>query len=744
MPPESNNPPIGQTVSHFKILEKIGQGGMGTVYKAQDLLLDRFTVLKFLLPYLGQNEEAKERFVREAKSASALDHQNVCTIYEIGEIESGQTFISMAYYEGETLKEQIADGVMPFANITDFAIQIARGLEAAHERGITHRDIKPANVIVTKEGVVKILDFGLAKLTAAPDLTSPGTILGSSVYMSPEQLSAEAVDARSDIWSLGVTLYEMTAGHRPFQAEYDQALIYEVLNEDPKPVSECRQDVPAYIGEAIEKALAKNPAERFQSAAAFAQALAGTGASSGASSSRSAPRRNQEPAHSSKVPESPRSDSPRLEVAHVLFTDIVGYSRLPMDEGAELVEDLTRIIESTDRYQQAKQEDQLILLPTGDGVALTFFGDAIGPIECAVEISRALKSQPELQLRMGIHSGPVFRTVDINRARNVAGGGINLAQRVMDSGDGGHILVSKTVADMLSQLRDWRGYLHELGEHTVKHGENIVLFNLYGDDFGKQEQPSKIAPPLPPSAEPTIASAPIGPAKTGPTTISPLKIIAATAAVALVLLLALNWKSLVCGLFPGSPPCAAAFSSQRTLLYWITVQRYRDGAPYRDPFQVAGEMIFESDFRIFLHLKSDQAGHLYIINEGPVPIDGLPSYNVLFPKSTINNGQALLQAGADIQLPERGGFAFDAEQGTEKLWCIWTEEAAAPLESVKGLANPQERGVIRDRQKKAAIQKFLAEHHADKPRTERLEEEKQTLITASSDVLVHLIRLEHQ
>jgi hypothetical protein len=145
-----------------------------------------------------------------------------------------------------------------------------------------------------------------------------------------------------------------------------------------------------------------------------------------------------------------------------------------------------------------------------------------------------------------------------------------------------------------------------------------------------------------------------------------------------------------------------------------------------------------------LHLKSDQAGHLYIINEGPVPIDGLPSYNVLFPKSTINNGQASLQAGAEIQLPERGGFAFDAEQGTEKLWLIWTEEAAAPLESVKGLANPQDRGVIRDRQKKAAIQKFLAEHHADKPRTERLEEERQTLITASSDVLVHLIRLEHQ
>ena len=712
---------IGQTVSHFKILEKLGQGGMGTVYKAQDLRLDRFTALKFLIPYLGQNEEAKQRFVREAKAASALDHQNVCTIYEIGDAESGQTFISMAYYEGETLKDKIALGPLPLEGITDFTLQTASGLAAAHGRGITHRDIKPANIIVTKEGVVKILDFGLAKLTAAPDLTSPGTILGSSAYMSPEQLSGETVDQRTDIWSLGVVLYEMIAGRRPFLAEYDQALTYEILSEEPKPISECRQDMPAYLAEAVEKALQKNPAERFQNAAALVEALGDSAPPSRTSSrSRSRPRKADHTGISSAP------NAPQLEVAHVLFTDIVGYSRLPMDEGAELVEDLTRIIEDTGRYQQARQDDQLILLPTGDGVALTFFGDPIGPVECAVEISRALKSRPDLKLRMGVHSGPVFRTVDINRARNVAGGGINLAQRVMDSGDGGHILVSKTVADMLSQLRDWRDYLHELGEHSVKHGEKIVLFNLYGDDFGNKEQPSKVAGP----------GKPVGPKK------KPVAMIAATALVAVALIAALNGDSLVCRVFPGSSLCIVA--PQRTLLYWITVQRYRDGQPYLEPFQVAGEMLFEVDFRIFLHLKSDQPGHLYIINEGPVPIDGLPSYNVLFPKPATNNGQAFREAGSEIQLPERGGFTFDAEQGTEKLWFIWAAETVPSLEAVKGLANPQDRGVIRNRQHKAEIEQFLAEHYAQKPQVEELEEERQTLVTAAGDVLVHLIRLEHQ
>jgi len=258
---------IGQTISHYRILEKLGEGGMGVVYKAHDTRLDRDVALKFLPRELTCDPDARKRFIHEAQAASILDDPNICAVHEINETEDGSSYIAMACYDGESLKQKIQRGQLPITEAIDIAIQVARGLINAHGHGIVHRDIKPGNIMITTTGVVKILDFGLAKLAGLSTITKMGSTVGTVAYMSPEQARGEVVDNRSDIWSLGVVLYEMIAGRPPFTSEYEQALVYEILNEQPKPISEIRRDVPKGIGSILQKALAKNPAERYQHAA---------------------------------------------------------------------------------------------------------------------------------------------------------------------------------------------------------------------------------------------------------------------------------------------------------------------------------------------------------------------------------------------------------------------------------------------------------------------------------------------
>jgi serine/threonine protein kinase/tetratricopeptide (TPR) repeat protein len=256
---------IGRKISHFKILEEIGAGGMGIVYKAEDTHLKRQVALKFLPTELTRNKEARERFIHEAQSASALDHPNICTIHEIGETEDGQSFIAMACYEGETLKLKIEKGKLTIEDAINYSAKIAEGLTRAHEEGIVHRDIKPANIMITDRDEVKILDFGLAKLSRHTQLTKEGTTLGTVAYMSPEQTRGEAVDHRSDIWSLGIILYEMLTGQLPFKGEYDQAIIYSILNEAHESPRSLRTEITLEMQNIIDRALNKNAVERYQS-----------------------------------------------------------------------------------------------------------------------------------------------------------------------------------------------------------------------------------------------------------------------------------------------------------------------------------------------------------------------------------------------------------------------------------------------------------------------------------------------
>jgi serine/threonine-protein kinase len=255
---------IGKTISHYKILEKLGEGGMGVVYKAEDTRLKRTVALKFLPPELTKHPEAKERFIHEAQAASSLQHTNICNIHEIDQTDDGQIFICMDCYEGETLSAKIKRRPLKLEDAINIATQIANGLATAHEAGIVHRDIKPANIIVTEKDDVKILDFGLAKLAGSTKLTRSGTTIGTAAYMSPEQLKADKIDHRTDIWALGVVMYEMLTGQVPFKGDYEQAISYAILNEEPEPITALRTGIPMSLEWVVNKAIAKEPKQRYQ------------------------------------------------------------------------------------------------------------------------------------------------------------------------------------------------------------------------------------------------------------------------------------------------------------------------------------------------------------------------------------------------------------------------------------------------------------------------------------------------
>jgi TolB-like protein/predicted Ser/Thr protein kinase len=263
---------IGETISHYRILEKLGEGGMGIVYKAEDIKLRRTVALKFLPPELMRDAEAKKRFIREAQAAAALDHPNICTVYEVGEAED-KTFISMAYIEGESLKQRLESGSLELGDALGIAAQAAEGLKAAHAKGVIHRDMKSANVMITPEGKAKIMDFGLAKTAEATRVTRTGTTLGTVAYMSPEQALGQEIDQRTDIWSLGVMLYELLTGRLPFKGDLDPAIMYAIINENHDSVTSIKPSVPLEVERVVDQTLAKDPTKRYQSAGELSEAL---------------------------------------------------------------------------------------------------------------------------------------------------------------------------------------------------------------------------------------------------------------------------------------------------------------------------------------------------------------------------------------------------------------------------------------------------------------------------------------
>ncbi len=559
---------IGQVVGHYQIVSLLGKGGMGEVYLADDVKLDRKVALKLLPAEFTDHKERLRRFIQEAKTASSLNHPNIITIHEIGQAD-GSHFIATEFIDGQTLKQLMAHTRMSLPEILDVSMQAANALQAAHAAGIVHRDIKPENIMLRPDGYVKVLDFGLAKLTekshqasmSAADSeidtmfktqTVPGTVLGTIKYMSPEQARGQVLDQRTDVFSFGVVLYEMAAGRIPFAGATNMDTLVSILEKEPAPLDEYALDVPAELQRIVSKALRKDREERYQTI-----------------------------------------------------------------------------------------KDLLIDL-------------------------KSLKEDLLFEKKL----------VRANLSRSSAG-------------------------------------------HSTTSG---------GTEASATNQTAPVAT--------TSIQLPLIPGS------KPAKL----AVIAFVLLVGLaiaGWLLWPRSEPPKPPATLATPPAQRAMRYWITVQKYRDGKPYEEPFRLRKDINFEKDYQLRLHVTSSQNGRLYLLNEGPKGADPIPTFNVLFPSSTANKGSAVLTENQQIQIPEQGWFFFDGQKGTEKIWLVWAEKDVPQLDAVKGFGNPEDRGVISSPGLRTAVNEFLKAHSSPGALVERNEETKETLVRANGEILVHVIKLEH-
>ncbi len=565
----------GQVVAHYQILAPLGHGGMGEVYLALDTKLDRKVALKLLPPEFTNSKERVRRFIQEAKAASSLNHPNIITIHEIGQAENA-LFISTEFIDGLTLKRHMVRERLKLSDVLDVAIQTASALQAAHAAGIIHRDIKPENIMLRPDGYVKVLDFGLAKLTEKASQastadsqadtlvhahTKPGTLLGTVHYMSPEQARSQVLDPRTDIFSLGVVMYEMAAGRMAFPGATGVDILVSILEKEPPPLDELTPEVPAEFQRIIGKSLRKDREERYQTI-----------------------------------------------------------------------------------------KDLLIDL-------------------------KSLKEELSFEQKLGRSRAP----------RSTAGGSHTGA-------------VIEARAHATDQTKAATATADDSAPKATGGNRNLVVFAL---------------------ATLVLAGIVVGG-------------------------IAVWRRSEQAPAATSGPATAPSTTPQRALSYWVTVQKYRDGKPFQDPFRLRDDINFENDYRIRLHVTSPQSGHLYILNENPAEPNQAPSFVVLFPSETANQGSTLLPKNEQVQIPgPPNWFKFDEKQVTEKIWLVWAEYKAPQMEAVKGFVNPKDRGLVSSPGLRTAVNEFLKANSSSKPVVERDEDKKETVVKADGQILVHLIKLEH-
>jgi serine/threonine protein kinase/formylglycine-generating enzyme required for sulfatase activity len=492
----------------YLVQRKLGQGGFAVTYLASDTHLDsRLVVVKILLEHRSDDAWVLKKFRQEAQALARLDHPGIVAALDWGELSDGKPFLVMQFIKGVTLRQEITPRGMPLERAAHIVRQLGQALTAAHDCGICHRDVKPENIMLQSFGEfeeqAKLLDFGIASVRDPVSPTSGGsaTISGSLGYMAPEQFEGRS-SVCSDVYALGVVAYEMLTGRQPFNGDSVAQLVALQLQGVKVKPKDLRPSLPKAAQDCILKALSRDPQARYGRARDFGEALA----RALAPEAIVAPQPEIHGGETTTIKQ-------KLEIAHVLYMDLVESTTLPMDQQTKNVRLLQRVVGETPEFRKAELDRQLMRLPTGDGMALVFFGDPELPVRCALSIAVALKPLPELKLRMGVHSGPVYRVADINTNANVTGGGISMAQRVMDCGDAGHILLSRAAAEVLVQLSDWAPRLHDLGEYSVKHGVKLHLYNLYTADIGNRNVPEKLRPaqPQPVRVEDQAQAAPVPP-----------------------------------------------------------------------------------------------------------------------------------------------------------------------------------------------------------------------------------------
>src|SRR5215510_1379 len=705
--------------NRFEIISEIGRGGIGVAYLANDRLSqNRPVVIKALLEQPDPNEKqwVERHFREEVKALSRIDHPGIVKLVTSGEMPDGRPYIAMEFVEGTTLRSQIQPevGLGELRRVANFISRLGQAISAAHDAGVYHRDLKPENILLClqqtgeeNEELVKVIDFGISIVKDSLDEKTRSTIAAGSIrYMAPEQLSGKATRL-SDIYAMGLIAYEVITGRLPFNTEEGSRLIAAQRLVELQAAGvrvkarDLRPTISVSADEAILKALSYNPAKRFQRADEFGHELA------------HALLQGERTDTLAQTDQSSRT----FEMAYVLFMDIVGYSTLPIDVQTRCLEDFQYLVKETKAFRKAISTDRLISLPTDDGMALAFFGDPIAPVQCAVQSSLALKQYPHIELRMGINAGPVYRINDINSNRNVAGGGLNLAKRVMDYGDSGHILLSQSIADVVSQFSEWKAHLDDIGEHPVTNNASVHLFNLHTANAGNSDLPSKLRSALtvPVESNRVASSGTTNAARQTREKTRRRPVIFAIAGL-VVALAGFGWwyrignKAHVSEADAGQPAVSDA-KQVRNLSYWGVLEPYRNKKPFGEPIEltgaIAGETYFNSGDLIRFFVTSDNDGHVYMINE-----ESPGKYNVIFPSPEGNGQSSEVKANIAVATSE---CSFDRRTGTEKVWIVWSSKAIDELEkSVRLWGNASDQGEIKEPGMAESVSKLLREESATK------------------------------